>query len=231
MTASILTRVSGGILGLSLLLVVSGCHSPGSASGGVSLMPGAGLEGWHNPYEWGKAEILGDEVHLTADKKFFLVTDRTYRDFVFEGDVLLPEGQANSGFMFRCHAEKNRVYGYQAEVDGSDRRWSGGLYDEGRRGWLWPSQSGRTQDEGALAREQESQAHFKQDEVRYAFQRDDWNHYRITCRGDHIQIEVNGVLVTDYHDSMDAEGYLAIQHHGEKGQTYRFRNLRVRELK
>ena len=32
-------------------------------------------------------------------------------------------------------------------------------------------------------------------------------------------------------DDLDSEGYIAIQHHGEKGQVYRFRNLRIKELK
>ena len=31
--------------------------------------------------------------------------------------------------------------------------------------------------------------------------------------------------------STDAKGPVGIQHHGEKGQTYRFRNLRIKELK
>jgi hypothetical protein len=149
---------------------------------------------------------------------------------VFEGEILLPEGQANSGFMFRCHVEPNKVYGYQAEVDGSDRGWSGGLYDEGRRQWLWPSQKGRTTEPTLLEKEAESQAHFKKLEIQGAFKRNDWNHYRITCAGSSIRIEVNGVLITDFKDTMDARGYIGIQHHGEKGQTYRFRNLQIREL-
>ena len=100
------------------------------------LFNGKDLTGWKNPYEWGQAEVVEDEVHLTGNQKFFFVTDKEYGDFVLEGEVKLPPGPANSGFMFRCHAEPNKVYGYQAEVDGSDRRWSGGLYDEGRRMWF-----------------------------------------------------------------------------------------------
>ncbi len=199
-------------------------------AGFTALFNGKDLTGWSNPYDWGKAEVVGDEIHLSADKKFFLVTEKEYSDFVFEGEVYLPEGPANSGFMFRCHVEPNKVYGYQAEVDGSDRRWSGGLYDEGRNQWLWPSQKGRTKVEAALAHEAESQAHFKKPEVRDALKRNDWNLYRITCRGDRIKIEVNGVVTTEYTDSTDAKGYLGIQHHGEKGATYRFRNLRIKEL-
>ena len=30
---------------------------------------------------------------------------------------------------------------------------------------------------------------------------------------------------------MDASGVIGIEHHGEKGQTYKFRNLRIKELK
>ena len=196
----------------------------------TDLFNGKDLAGWKNPYEWGEANVVDGEIHLTASKKFFLVVEKPYADFVFEGEVKLPEGPANSGFMFRCHVEPNRVYGYQAEVDGSDRRWSGGIYDEGRRGWLWPSKSGRTKEPEALKYEQESQAHFKKPEIRDALKRNDWNKYRITCQGNQLKIEVNGVVTTEYEDETDAEGFLAIQHHGEKGQTYQFRNLRIKEL-
>jgi len=201
-----------------------------SAEDWTPLFNGKNLDGWHNPYEWGNAEVVDGEIHLTANKKFFLVTDKKYSDFILEGEILLPEGKANSGFMFRCHKEKNKVFGYQAEVDGSDRRWSGGLYDEGRRQWLWPSQSGRTKDKTALEHEAESKKYFKQPEVRDALKRNDWNTYRVTCRGNKLKIEVNGVVTTEYEDDVDATGYIAIQHHGEKGQTYRFRNIRIKEL-
>ncbi len=196
----------------------------------ITLFNGEDLNGWHNPYEWGDAEVVDGEIHLNADKKFFLVTDREFSDFVFEGEVKLPPGEANSGFMFRCHVEPNHVYGYQAEVDGSERNWSGGLYDEGRRQWIWPSQSGRTTDKKLLEYEGESHVHFERPEIQAAFDRDGWNRYRITCNGDSIKIEVNDVLITDIHDDVDQRGPLAIQHHGEKGQTYKFRNLRVKEL-
>ena len=64
-----------------------------------------------------------------------------------------------------------------------------------------------------------------------AFKRNDWNTYRITCQGKRLKIEVNGVVTTDVEDATDASGVIAIQHHGEKGATYKFRNLRIKELK
>ena len=186
------------------------------------LFNGKDLQGWRNPFDYGNAKVVGNEIHLTADKKFFLVTEDEFEDFQLSVDIKLPEGQANSGIMFRCHVEPNRVYGYQAECDGSDRRWSAGLYDEGRRGWIWPSKQGDSKEE--------SQAHFAKPKIRNALKRNGWNQYRITCRGDQIRIELNGVQVTKLSDDVDEKGFIGIQHHGEKGQTYRFRNLYIKNL-
>lgn len=36
-------------------------------------------------------------------------------------------------------------------------------------------------------------------------------------------------LWADYTDDRDVEGYIGLQHHGEKGLTYRFRKLRIRK--
>jgi hypothetical protein len=37
-------------------------------------------------------------------------------------------------------------------------------------------------------------------------------------------------VTTEIEDDKDSSGVIGIQHHGEKGQTYKFRNLRVKEL-
>jgi len=191
------------------------------ADGFTPLFDGKTMEGWHNPYKWGQIEVIDGEIHLTGDKKFFVVTDKTYADFVFEGEVLLPEGHANSGIMFRAHVEPGNVFGYQSEVDGDPGRgWSGGLYDEGRRMWFVSPISGDKASVDAFRKRAGD-----------AFKRKEWNTYRITCKGNKITIEVNGVITTEIEDDMDASGVIGLQHHGEKGQTYKFRNLRIKELK
>jgi hypothetical protein len=207
--------VLASILSLAMLSVASAAEP--AAEGWTPLFDGQTLQGWTNPYAWGKAWAEDGQIVLQADRKFFLVAEKQYRDFIFEGEVKMPEGKSNSGFMFRCHVQPNKVFGYQAEVDPSDRQWSGGLYDEGRRGWLNPGKGGLDAKD------------FVQ-RTKGAFDRDGWSRYRIHCVGPNIRIYVNDVLTTDYVDTMDREGYLAIQHHGEKGQIYRFRNLRIREL-
>lgn len=187
--------------------------------GFVSLFDGKSLDQWENPYEWGEAKVVDGEIHLTANKKFFLCTKKKYADFIFEVEIHLPEGKANSGVMFRAHKQPNKVFGYQAECDGSDRKWSGGLYDEGRRKWLNPKKPNNSESGTAFTNGPGK-----------AFKRNDWNLYRIECRGDQLKIFVNGTLCTEFTDDVDAEGYIGLQHHGEKGQTYRFRSPRIKVL-
>ena len=201
-------------------IAIAGSLFAQDKDGFTPLSDGKTLAGWTNPYKWGKVEVVNGEFHLTGNKKFFLVTEKKYSDFIFEGEILLPKGTANSGFMFRAHAKPNKVFGYQSEVDGSPRNWSGGLYDEGRRQWFISPKRGDKESEAAFLKRS-----------RKTFKRNDWNTYRITCKGNHIKIEVNGVVTTDVKDDKDSSGVLGIQHHGEKGQTYKFRNLRVKELK
>lgn len=81
----------------------------------------------------------------------------------------------NSGIQIRSNSlpqyQNGRVHGYQVEIDPSDRAWSGGIYDEGRRGWLY-----------SLENDSEAQKAFRQNE---------WNHYRIEAIGDTIKTWVN----------------------------------------
>ena len=187
----------------------------------VNLFNGKDLSGWHNPYSHGEFKVVKGVIELIANKKFFLAYDQKFSDFILEAEIKLPEGKANSGFLFRSQKRENgSMFGYQAEVDGSDRNWSGGLYDEGRRGWIHPKKPivNPYNDE-----------HWKKNRSG-AFKRSDWNHYKIRCLREHIQIWVNGIKTTDLKDSTDAKGFIAIQHHGEKGQVYRFKNIKILEL-
>ncbi len=218
-------RLALPLFSLLLVLGMTACQQEDPAEGDeaasqewTSLFNGEDLEGWTNPYEWGEAWVEEEEIRLRADEKFFLVTDTTYSDFVFEGSVKLPDRESNSGFQFRSNVDTNRVYGYQAEVDPTDRAWSGGLYDEGRRGWLHPAEG----DSVAGAEFRETRG--------AAFNPDEWNEYRIRAEGDSLEIWVNGEQTTAYQDTVDQEGVIAIQHHGEDGKVYRFRDLRIRPI-
>jgi hypothetical protein len=105
------------------------------------------------------------------------------------------------------------VHGYQAEIDPSDRRYSGGIYDEARRGWLYP-----------LSLNPMGQK---------AFRNGEWNNYRIEAIGNELRVWVNGVNTANLVDDMTAEGFIALQVHSINdeymaGREVRWRNVRIK---
>jgi type 1 glutamine amidotransferase len=70
--------------------------------------------------------------------------------------------------------------------------------------------------------------------ARKAFKNDEWNKYRIECKGSSIKTWINDVPCADLRDSVDAKGIIGLQVHG-LGRNFfpyqvRWRNLRIREL-
>ncbi|MCP5517338.1 MAG: DUF1080 domain-containing protein [Verrucomicrobiales bacterium] len=219
------------ILGACLMAV---CWSVAAADEGwVNLCNGRNLDGWVQRggkavYQVSDGEIVGRPVPNTANS--FLCTARDYANFILELDFK-PMTDLNSGVQIRseCYAEATscevkgktfkfpagRVHGYQVEIDPSDRAWSGGIYDEGRRGWL------NDLKENPAAQK--------------AFKANAWNHFRIECRGDSIKTWINDVPAADLHDDVTPKGFIALQVHGignkEPGDLeVRWRNIRIREL-
>lgn len=202
-----------------LALLASACASPreGTATSGVTapaaieLFNGRDLTGWRalGDARWTVegGELIGE---VGGGSQSFLATEAEFSDFMLELE-LKNELPGNSGVQVRSHQnEKGRVYGYQIEIDPSERAWSGGLYDEGRRGWL-----------ANLADNPEARA---------AFRSGDWNHYRIELRGNRIRTWVNGVPAVDTTDEADASGFIALQVHSGLNTRVRFRNLRLTPL-
>lgn len=187
-----------------------------NTSESVSLMPGPGLEGWTviggAEYRREEGDIVGQVPEGGLGRNSFLRTNRTYTDFVFETEVKV-EVTGNSGIQFRSAQRDGDgvVFGYQAEIDCSNRRWSGGIYGESFAGWLDPV---KDDDPAGQA----------------AFRIDEWNHYRIEAIGDHLSVWVNGVQTANLvHDQLK-QGFIALQVHGGGQGAFRWRNPRIREL-
>ena len=166
-----------------------------------------GLDGWVPSGDaiW---ERDGDTVigRVGGGGQSFLRTAQEYGDFLFEVDVWL-EVKGNSGIQFRSQVlNGRRVCGYQAEIDPSPRRWSGGIYKECAQ-WL-----------DDLKGDPLAQA---------AFRLDDWNTYRIECIGDHLRVWVNGIPTADLVDGGAARGVFAFQVHSGKQGTIHWRNPRL----
>ncbi len=182
--------------------------------------------------------VVGETVLNTPNS--FLCTEKDYANFILEFDVKL-DNELNSGVQIRSESTPDYrngvVHGYQVEIDPSTdpfrpsagrqanqmadgspapadepRNWSGGIYDEQRRGWL-----------NDLS---------KNPEGRTAFRRGEWNHYRVEANGDSIKTWINGIPCADLHDDMTPSGFIALQVHNTHaaGLHVRWRNIRIKEL-
>lgn len=177
------------------------------------LFNGRNLKGWKQVAGGARYEARdGMIVGIASDtrRNSFLATRRDYGDFILEFDFM-TEG-INSGVQLRSHKDEGRgvVYGYQFEIDPAPRAWTGGIYDEARRMWLYRM----TANEPARA----------------AY-RDGWNSARIECIGKSIRTWVNGVPCANLLDDADASGFIALQVHavGEDmlGSRICWKNLRI----
>ncbi|MCB1120241.1 MAG: PQQ-dependent sugar dehydrogenase [Verrucomicrobiae bacterium] len=180
----------------------------------VSLFNGHDLSGWKT--RDGDSTVLAHDgsligFHQDKDNFTYLVTEKSFRDFILEVDVKVV-GDLNSGILLRGGIDP-KVHGYQMEIDQSDRNWTGGIYEEGGRGWLY-----------SLKDKPEAQA---------AYKPSDWNHYRIEAIQDHFRIWVNDQPVLNMIDGKTTEGVLGFQIHklpksGGGGAVY-IRNVRIIE--
>jgi len=210
-------------------------HTHAADDGFVKLFDGKTMDGWEQhsgtaEYRVEDGAVVGKTVANTGNS--FLCTKKKYGDFVLEFEFKVANGM-NSGVQFRSQLydtettveingkpkkfPADRVHGYQFEIDPSPRAYTGGVYDEGRRGWL--------QD-------------LKENEpARKAFKSGEWNAARIECKGDSIKTWINGVPAADLKDGLTREGFIALQVHGigksvEKvGEEVRWRNILLKELK
>jgi hypothetical protein len=184
----------------------------------VSLFNGKDLKGWKQlngkaKYEVKNKEIVGTTVH--GEPNSFLATEQTYGDFILELEFKL-DAAMNSGIQFRSESRPDyrdgRVHGYQFEIDPSPRKWTGGIYDEARRGWLYPL------DYNPAGKE--------------AYKPGQWNKARLECIGNVIRIWVNGIPTAHLVDDLTPRGFIALQVHSirdkkDEGNTIRWRNIRI----
>ena len=197
-----LSRVFAGFLSIFLIVVLFlpvSCKKEEAKIPWQPLFDGQSLNGWSvkggvAEYEVQDGVIVGKTVANTPNT--FLVTDVDYEDFILELEYKVDPSM-NSGIQIRSNSyayyQNGRVHGYQVEIDPSERAWSAGIYDEGRRGWLNP-----------LDKNPKAQQAFKQNE---------WNHYRIEAIGDTIKTWINDVPAAHLIDETTRKGFIGLQVH------------------
>ncbi len=186
-----------------------------------TLFNGKDLSGWkavagNASFAAKDGAIEGSAVFGTGNT--FLITEALYGDFILEVDLKISHISSNSGIMTRGQFDptgqggKGLVYGYQVEADPSPRAWSGGIYDEARRGWFYPLDLNPS--------------------AKTAFKLGEWNRYRIEAIGNTLKTWINGQEVAYFVDDMDSKGFIGLQVHSiqskeDEGRKTYFRNIRV----
>jgi len=193
------------------LLLVAFAAAAFAENGFTPLFNGKNLDGWDgDPRLWSVKDgmIVGSTEGVTLEHNEFLISKKTYSNFVLRAEMKLRNH--NSGIQFRSQALPEWVVaGYQA--DAAENNYWGCIYEEkGKRGILvngW------------------------KDKAEKIVKLKDWNSYEIQCDGDHIQVKLNGVVTADLHDSASLTGVVAFQlHRGPPMQAF-FRNVEIKILK
>jgi hypothetical protein len=201
-------------------LALTSLSAFGAEGDWISLFDGKTLAGWEQKnglahYDAKDGMIVGTSVPNSPNS--FLCTKKNYGDFELEFEVKVDK-ELNSGVQIRSASKADyqnyRVHGYQVEI--AVGGFSGGIYDEARRGKFLNTPQNPSNEIKGLLKENA------------------WNQYRVVCKGNRIQVWVNGVQVTDLTDDMTASGFIGLQVHGvgarKEPLTVMWRNLRLREL-
>jgi len=200
----------------------------------ITLFNGKNLDGWQRrsgtaEYRVEDGNIIGKTV--AGSPNTFLCTVKEYGDFILEFEFKVSQ-EMNSGVQFRSlffpeetlmevkgeqkKIPADRVFGYQYEIDPSQRSYSAGIYEEGRRGWLLDLKTNEA--------------------ARLAYKKADWNKGRIECRGDHLQTWINDVKACDIKDDLTLRGVIGLQVHGigkskkAPGEEVAWRAIRIQDL-
>ncbi len=195
---------------------------PSNAQKKTPLFDGKTLKGWKIVAGTASFEVFDGMIvgtMKTGTPNTFLMTEKEYGDFVLEADIKLEGTDSNSGIQTRSHLNpegnngRGLVYGRQMEIDPTSRAWTGGIYDESRRLWIYPMELNPA--------------------AKSAYRLEEFNHYRIECIGNELKTWVNGVPAAYVIDTLDKTGFIALQVHGignnEKlnGKKVYFKNLTI----
>ena len=206
---------------VTTVVICCALHSLQAQTSGIkwqSLFNGINLKGWKQlngkaRFEVKNGEIIGTTVY--GEPNSFLATEKEYGDYILEFEFKV-DSTMNSGVQFRSESsddyKNGRVHGYQYEIDPSKRNWTGGIYDEAGRDWLYPL------DLNPAAKP--------------AFKQNQWNKARIECISHSIRTWINNIPAAFLIDSIASKGFIALQVHetgkdDKDGKQVRWRNIRI----
>ncbi len=185
----------------------------------TSLFDGKTLRGWEGDGAYFRVQegcIVAGNLKSEIPHNYFLCSEQTFKNFDLELEVKLVGEGENAGVQFRSRRvdDSTEVSGYQADAGRAWKRsvW-GALYDESRR--------------------RKMLAEGDPELVERLTKPGDWNHLRIVCRDDRVQIFFNGERTVDYAETeadIPRQGVIGLQIHSGPPTEAWYRNIRLRKL-
>ncbi|QQL50912.1 3-keto-disaccharide hydrolase [Mucilaginibacter ginkgonis] len=209
-------------IGIAALYLLPSKSVNAQSAGWQDLFNGKTLKGWHRVAGAAEYSVEGGAIvgkSVAGSGNTFLITDKEYSDFILELDAKVDDITSNSGIQIRSHfntpAHPGKVFGRQVEIDPSARAWTGGVYDEARREWLYPLDL--------------------HPEAKTAFKLGEYNHIRIECIGNETKTWVNNIPIAYVVDTVDYKGFIGLQVHAvtrpeEAGKKVYFKNIRIKTV-
>jgi len=205
-----------------------------SEEGFTPVFNGKDLSGWETKgCPWWKVVdgvLTAESTAATplATNNHLIWKGGTPGDFEFRAEFRLSKS-ANSGVQLRSEAVIDRDTGYQADMNG------GGNYV----GFIYHPKMhliGGRGEKVTLAADgkKESQRFADSAELQKLYKMEDWNSYRIICKGPSITLYLNGVLTTqvvDLRPDTPRQGVITLQLHKGTPMKIEYRNIRIKELK
>lgn len=185
----------------------------------VSLFDGKSLEGWEGNDDWFRVQdgaIVAGSLEKKIPHNEFLCTKEQFGDFELRLEAKLVGEGKNAGVQFRSKRipDSSEVSGYQMDIGMAwDRPVWGAIYDESRRRKMLVEPN----KEHALK----------------LVKQDGWNQMRLICKGNRLEVYVNGERTVEYveeDESIPATGIIGLQIHSGKPAEAWYRNLRIRKL-
>jgi hypothetical protein len=203
---------------MGLLLAAGGvdaADAKAGADGFVPLFDGETLDGWRTTGNWvvekdGVVTLkprAGEEGWQRYDA--YLTTARKYKDFVLDLEFKIGEG-GNSGVFLRVGDPANQVdTGMEVQILDTHGKADPGHHDCG--GVIRTAAPSKNMAKPA----------------------GEWNRYRITLHGHHLEVELNGEQIIDLMLDESAmkdrplEGHIGFQ---DEAKRVWYRNVRIKEL-
>jgi hypothetical protein len=175
--------------------------------GFTMLFDGKSLDGWHIMNK-GKFSVKDGVIFLDRGSGW-LRSDKEYKDFELRLDFRFIDRGADSGVFIRAGKDGANWPDKNYQVQTKDDESIADIFPKG-----YDALKNKKKDKEKLKKVMKKTG--------------EWQSFVITAKGTHLEVKLNGELITTSDGAVDKAGYVGLQ--GEGGRL-EFKNIRVKVLK